>query len=315
MTIITSPQEYRDSALFLMYNHNDMCVLESSGGIWDGRIADVAELEAMPLDGTIRYLEAQGLLLIYMNPDCKPLAITTDGNTLYFFAEVTPEGNISARSTSADETYLPKGKMLLKKGKTVTSIEALLEPEATPPPGYNTVHNPVPSAGNQQGLQEENSRLKTLISELYDKAYNDVYTQTGVADIDGNMQKLYAMKLEHEKKLRSYGKLHDELQELNEQTEELVTKREEILKQINVADELKERGKAELAEKEGFLKAKLEELGIDRSTLNQYSGEQGINELSDRVAALEEEVRAALNGLIVLRQKICNGKHDKIAGG
>lgn len=297
---IKSPSNYSNVALVLVYNPGDMLVItETDGHYWNGQSMSLDKLEQI-CDGLhVQYFELQQCLLLYMDSDSHNILIETDGDMLYFFAEITNRGTLSGENTESEETYLPAGIISLRK-----QADGLLLKKQTSG-----------DSNEIAALKEEISRLEKVLSQVCDNAYSDIYQQVQNVEINKVTQELYQIKKRYEEVKLSSEEMKKERDSLIQKREELDAKKEVLLNEIMSIEEITEDSEQNIKQLENKLQGLLDDMGLDLRTLQHYKDDGEVDVLIQKSVDLEREIKETLRSRIEVRQQVCQQNHDKIAGG
>lgn len=310
---IKSPGSYSNVALVLVYSPRDRLVItDAYEHSWDGQNMDLDKLEHV-CDGLhMQYFELQQCLLLYMNSDCQDILIETDGDMLYFFAEITNRGTLSGQNTESEETYLPAGAISLKKQGNI-----LLFSKVDPPTGKKQPSNVLLRSSDLDeidALKEEIRRLEKVLSQVCDNAYSDIYQKVQNIEINQKTQELYQIKKRYEEAKLSSEELQKERDSLIQKKEELDARKEVLLKEIMSIEGITAGSEQNIKQLENKLQGLLEDMGLDLSTLQHYKDDGEVDVLVQRTAELEKEIKETLRSRIEIRQQVCQQNHDRIAG-
>ena len=338
MNKICSPNVYYDCALVVVYSLGDYIQLsDDKGQVWDGTDESPKILEQGFFEGvSVSYLENEECLLLYFTTENKKINIKSDGETLYFFAEINDEGSLTENSTDDAILYenvdviKEDGKICIESG---TMHEYFIHDMAEPEGADNddagdessdgsdrdisdnpTIEDSVDSFQVEE-LKREISRLQKLLTEVSDSSYDKMYTQVQNMNINENTAKLYTMKLEYERQLSTYNEIKEKLDSIQSQRDELIQSEAELRRSIEAAEQLIQEKTFAVQGLDSVLSDKLKDLGIDRSALEMYASSQDVESVISEANAVEEKMRTILRRNVEIRQKVCDDAHNKVAEG
>lgn len=308
MNHIVSPDGYNDTALILVFSPGDSIIIKAGNNEWNGQSSAISSLTNVLINMDVQYFEQQECLLLHAKTTEFKFIIESEGDTQYFFAEINESNELTDQNTEEDESYLPVGEVIVCSN-TKGQIE--ISKNTTETKAY------APKAAPTSPVDDNNSevvRLQALVTQLLDEKYNAVYTLVNDPDINQKAEDLYKLKLEYEHIRVSRDDAQLKLSSLQEALQKIQAEKSELEGKISAMTDLTQKTDSEVKTLNQELIRIQEELGIDIGVLDKYKGDSEIENLIEDVKAIQKTIDQVLRERILARQKLCQAKHDKIAG-
>lgn len=309
MNQIVSPDGYNDTALILVFSPGDSIIIKAGNNEWNGQSSAISSLANVLINMDVQYFEQQECLLLHAKTTEFKFIIESEGDTQYFFAEINESNELTDQNTEEYESYLPAGEVLVSSN-TNGQIEISKKTTETKAYGSHTTA-PVPAVDDNNS---EVIRLQALVTQLLDEKYNAIYTLVYDQSINQKSQDLYELKLEYEHIRVSRDDEKLKLTSLQEALQKIQSEKLELEGKISAITDLTQKTDSEVTTLNQELSRLQEELGIDIGVLEKYKGDSEIEKLIEDVKAMQKTIDQVLRERISARQKLCQAKHDKIAG-
>ena len=231
-----------------------------------------------------------------------------NGYISYFFAEIDQEGALTDKNTGDNPAVLPDAGMSVALDGRRLKLSPLGKTMAVSAPP------PVPPNDEVQELKDEIQRLQKLITQISDDSYQKAYTLVQDIDINAKTAELFEKKMEYERLSRTCEDMQRQLDELQTKRAALEKQAEDLRTDLAKAEEVNAGKGDEIGKLSGELEKVLASLGVDIQTLAMYKGSGEIDGMLKEAEEFSTRVREILKKNVELRQKLCQERHDDIAG-
>lgn len=297
--------------MILIYDpdYDNMTVSDGRGISWDSRGDSVDALENDLFGGvSITYYPEHNYLLFYFGNDRAVIRIVPETDISYFFAEIDQEGALTDKNTGDNPAVLPDaGMSVVLEGRRLKLYPLGRTANTTAQP-------PAPPSDEVQKLKDEIQRLQKLITQISDDSYQRAYTLVQDIDINAKTAELFEKKMEYERLNRMCEDMQRQLDELQTKRAALEQQAEDLRTDLAKAEEVNVTKGDEIGKLSGELERVLASLGVDIQTLAMYKGSGEIDDMLKEAEEFSARVREILKKNVELRQKLCQERHDDIAG-
>lgn len=167
-------------------------------------------------------------------------------------------------------------------------------------------------SGSNAVNDEEIERLKTLVTQLVDRRFDDPYIQTQDAKINEMTATIVSQRKKLAEKEASLRSLEQEESEVEQAIVEIKKNITNAMDNIHKAERIKQEQSAELSDIQSSLQQILSEIDMDIDTLEMYSEQDSLSSVVSEAQDAKNKIEEKLKSFIQERQKECEERSKRI---